>query len=444
MHYTLAAALSFLAGSVWSLPSSKFTTVHPGGIDDLDLSKENILFGKVHSNSTQDVNAAGTVGNPHLTLNFINKFFDGETSYAYIQGRAPNGAPAFVGADGQFIYPHSDGGVPVPIEEDIAIPLGSQGNQVNLTMPDYFTSGRIYFSSEKLHFYVVFDGSQDGIVLPAAQNPNDPNANINWGFVEFTNKAEGLWANLSYVDFVGMISGISVVGADGSVATTTGLYPNAVPDICSDLENQSKTDGRPWPRLCVSGTDGKLLRILSPAQYDGQYRPEFDSYWTNYIDDVWSKYASSPLRIDTQTSAGTVDCQVKDGELVCQNDNRSYPKPTSADIWGCNSGPFKTAQGDNDIHLAVIPRLCAAFVRGTLLLDGGDIQPSLGSDKYYTNEINHRYAGIVHDHEVDHMGYAFPYDDVNPSDPKENAAGLLVSNDPAVLTISVGSPITIL
>lgn len=132
-------------------------------------------------------------------------------------------------------------------------------------------------------------------------------------------------------------------------------------------------------------------------------------------------------------------CRVSASDsLACDGgDNRGYTRPTSADIYGCNSGPFAIDYTvDNDIHKAVVARLCAAFNRGTLLLDGGNYQPSLGSDSYYTTSPNNHYSRIVHEHEDGGLGYAFSYDDVNPAG--ENAAGTVSGADPTLMRITVG------
>ncbi|KAK5633561.1 hypothetical protein RRF57_009275 [Xylaria bambusicola] len=147
-------------------------------------------------------------------------------------------------------------------------------------------------------------------------------------------------------------------------------------------------------------------------------------------------YSNEDLSINTQTGAGTVACRVSNNQLNCAGDNRAYPKPTIADIWGCNSGPFAIIGSDNDVHRAVVPRLCAAFYRSTLLLDGGNVQPSLPASSYYTVSPTSHYARLVHQYEVNGLGYAFSYDDVNPAG--ENAAGTVSGNNPTVLKVTVG------
>ena len=106
-------------------------------------------------------------------------------------------------------------------------------------------------------------------------------------------------------------------------------------------------------------------------------------------------------------------------------------------IFGCASGPFAIIDSDNDIHRAVVPRLCAAFNRGTLLIPGGDVQPSLPPKIYYTSTTHNWYSAFVHGSEARRRGYAFPYDDVTPSI-RYNTAGLLAAPAPAVLTVIVG------
>ena len=91
----------------------------------------------------------------------------------------------------------------------------------------------------------------------------------------------------------------------------------------------------------------------------------------------------------------------------------------------------------NNVHLAVVPRLCAAFNRGELLISGGDVEPSLPPTKYYTNHVNNHYSRLVHEMEADGIGYAFSYDDVAPNN-MANQAGLILANNPTLMTIIVG------
>lgn len=88
-----------------------------------------------------------------------------------------------------------------------------------------------------------------------------------------------------------------------------------------------------------------------------------------------------------------------------------------------------------------MPRLCAAFNRSTLTVSGGNVQPGVGVESYYTANPTNWYSAIVHQHEVDGKGYAFAYDDVNP-DGDINQSGVVADANPTVLTVTVGGPST--
>lgn len=155
---------------------------------------------------------------------------------------------------------------------------------------------------------------------------------------------------------------------------------------------------------------------------------------------VWNLYGNESLIVNTQGPNGNVTCTTSGDNLHCTGDNRSYSKPTEEDIFSCSSGPFSIQANDNDIHKAVAPRLCAAFERSTLLLNGGNYQPGLTSASYYTVAPINYYSKFVHDNELD-GGYAFAYDDVNPTG--EDQSSIITSKNPALLKLTVGGPTSI-
>ncbi|KAF7549936.1 hypothetical protein G7Z17_g6048 [Cylindrodendrum hubeiense] len=431
---TCHPTLKFARGN---LTPEGFTKIHPGGIDDVEVTEENTLNSTTFANSTHGAVRRDVIG-AKLPLKFVNNYSGGPLN-AYISGLDSNGAVVFVATDGSLIYPISAGStVPVPVTEIIAIPIDTSGETIEFNLPIEMSSGRIYFAEGELSFYTVNTGNGDGLVQPSVTNLQDASAAINWGFVEFTYTGGVIYANISYVDFVGMILGMLLSVTDGTTQSAAGLQANSVADICNDLVTQG-ADGYPWSSMCLANSAGTPIRVLSPGNYYGLNPDGFTSYWTSYVDQVWSTYTNSPLTIKTQTGAGDVSCQVSGDELVCNGDNRGYAKPAANDIWGCNTGPFAIIEGDNDIHKAIVPRLCAAFVRSTLLLEGGNVQPSLGGDSYYTVDPTSHYSRVIHKYEVDGKGYAFPYDDVNP-DGNENASGTVSSGNAESLTIYIGAP----
>ena len=415
---------------------NRYTRINPNSRDVIVITEENTVNGTYHTDELftvdpEDVDVAAQT----LKLSLVNNLGDGINMY--LSGTDSDNRVFFLGADGNLIYPSSGGSAaPVLIEAAIGVPMPAQGQSLDITVPIAFASGRIYFARGNLEFFMVsIGGGQDGLVQPSIHNPDDPSRSLNWGFVEMTLTPEGvIWSNISFVDFVGLIMSMTLQNTDGSVQEVVGLPGNAVGTLCQQLTEQGNADGYPWGASCVAGSDGQPLRVMAPQDATG-----FDNYWTEYIDQVWAKYASEPLTINTQNGdVGDVECRVNGNQLECDGDNRPYPKPVAFDIWGCNTGPFNAQPGtDNAVHLAVVPRLCAAFVRSTLLLEGGNRQPELSDDSYYTVNPTHHYSRLVHENEIDGKGYAFPYDDVNP-DGSDDAAGLISSANHDVLTFHIG------
>ncbi|KAI1385842.1 uncharacterized protein F4822DRAFT_414289 [Hypoxylon trugodes] len=316
--------------------------------------------------------------------------------------------------------------------------MSAQGQTTEFTLPDSLSSGRVWVAEGELQFFSLVDANGViQLVEPSAVNPSDPSAAVNWGFVELTNTAEGgIYANISFVDFVGLIMSMKLTLGSGETQTVSGLQSGVIPTICSELKDQAAADSQPWDKLCVTDSSGNALRILSPNQYASVDPTAFSTYYDDYIEQVWTKYAGEDLTINTQADAGNVACRVNGDQLECDGDNRGYPKPTVIDIWGCNSGPFAIEDPDNDVHRAVVPRLCAAFYRTTLLVDGGNVQPGVGNSSYYTTDPTNHYSRIVHKYETDGKGYTFSYDDVNPDG--QNAAGVVSGPSPTVLELTVG------
>ncbi|RYP00225.1 hypothetical protein DL763_000994 [Monosporascus cannonballus] len=357
--------------------------------------------------------------------------------YAYVTGRDVNDHVVLLTTSGQFYYPDPAGSpipVALPSNANHAIPLNAAGSTTEFVVPDFISSARVWVSDGELKFFTLLTG--DGrlsLVEPSFANPQDPSANQNWGFVELTNIRDGIYANLSFVDFVGMVMSMRLTLGSGEVQTVEGLAPGSLGAICDDMKAQAAIDGQPWDRMCVTRADGTPLRILAPNIYVASNPGVMADYYTSYVDQVWAKYTNEDLIIDTQGQWGRVPCRIQGSDMVCRGDSITYSKPTIVDIWGCNSGPF--ANIGDDLHKAILARMCAAFHRTELLLPGGNVTPSLGASAYYTVDPTSHYARLVHEHETDQKGYAFSYDDVNPHG--ENAAGVVAGPSPQLLEIFI-------
>ena len=390
-------------------------------------------------NTTAHATSVLTNGeNATFHLSLVNNF-QSEDIHAYILGLDSNGQVVFVTANSTFYYPASPrSSEPEPINADIAIRLPRRNQPLTLTIPGYISSARVWFVDGTLSFSVVDTELGPGVVTPTAANPQDSSYGLAWGFVELTFiETLGLFANLSYVDFVGLPLGMKLKSSDG-VQTVLGVPANASVHLCDKLRTKAAEDGHPWDKLCVETSTTGSPRVMSPeTMIQAIDSNAFATYWDRYITRIWEKYSTTSLMIDTQSRNGLVACTVSGDVMTCNGDNRPYPKPSSNDIFGCATGTFSVLESDNDIHLAVVPRLCAAFHRATLDLPGGEVQPSLSPRDYYAAHETNWYSAFVHQVEMEGKGYAFPYDDVTPST-RYNTAGVVSAPDPQLMTIFVG------
>lgn len=208
------------------------------------------------------------------------------------------------------------------------------------------------------------------------------------------------------------------------------MAPNGLDKLAEDLHAQAQKEHRPWDKLVVKH-GGRNLRILN-ATHGNAVGADFNGYFEDHIDEVWKRYAQGKeMKINTQAGPGVLKGHVnKQGELVIGGEK--FSKPNTADVLGCNSGPFTT--GPSATRNAIIPRLSAAFARSCLL--ESEDQPSDPKTFYKANPTNH-YARLVHVHNLDGKGYAFAYDDVQP-DGGEDQSGKVNAGDPKLFTVTVG------
>ena len=382
---------------------------------------------------TNEKLVAGNSPPSPLPLTFTNNFPGGGSINAYLTGTDGDGAAFFLQSDGTPFYPPNPaaGIPPTSITHDIAIPVGEQGQSKTVNLPNFVTSGRIYFAIGEMKFAVNNGASGPIVVGPSFTNAQDASADINYGFAEFTwDEDAGLYSNLSYVDFIGLvISQLVETNSNGN---------------CEVLKDQAGKDGQPWDQSCQTDTSGNAIRVLSPLHLREVSPGALDGYYDDYVNQVWTKYSSEDLTITAPDIGKNFTGRVDQSGSMNFDEGGSFQKPTIDDILGCNSGPFSNPSGTDDeanARKVIVPRLCAAFVRSTLLLDGGNLQPDGITDtaQYYSVSPTDHYSRIVHEKEVDGKGYAFAYDDVHPSS-LGDVSGLCNDPSPKAITFTVGGP----
>src|SRR5947209_1408892 len=144
------------------------------------------------------------------------------TVYAYITGLAlqHNNALFLLQSDGRsYYFPTQPPSIGSPLTQNCAIALGNPGSTRTVTIPQ-IAGGRIWFSIDSPLTFLLNPGP--ALVEPSVTNPSDPNINIRWGFCEFTFNAAQLYANISYVDFVGVPVAIALTNEAGNTKKVAG------------------------------------------------------------------------------------------------------------------------------------------------------------------------------------------------------------------------------
>ncbi|ROW17592.1 hypothetical protein VPNG_00566 [Cytospora leucostoma] len=356
--------------------------------------------------------------------------------YAYITGLASqkNNAVFLLQSDGSTgYYPTSPSSTGTALSANCAIKLGAPGSTRTVTIPQ-IAGGRIWFSRDATLTFLLNPGP--ALVEPSVTNTSDPNYNIFWDFCEFTFNAYQLYINITYVDFVSLPIALKLQNTSGTVTTVQGIPSNGLDTVCAALKSQTASDGAGWSSLIVPTSSGANLRALSPNSGIVMNSSLFKGYYQSYVNQVWSKYTGSKLQVDTQASYGTVSGSVDTStSKLAFGDAGAFAQPSAADIFSCSTGAFAV---DTDELRNIAARLAAAFNRSTLLIDS--LQPDNEVvSTYYANSVTNHYSRILHATNLDGKGYAFPYDDVGPSDGADQSGSLFDSN-PKLLTVTVGGP----
>ncbi|KAF2807092.1 uncharacterized protein BDZ99DRAFT_465024 [Mytilinidion resinicola] len=354
------------------------------------------------------------------------------TVYAYITGLAlnKNNAPLFIESDGRTIYyPTSPSAPGASLAANCAIRLGAPGSTTTVNIPK-IAGGRIWFSVNAPLVFKINPGP--AIVEPSVTNFSDPNINLSWAFCEFTYNDSQLFANISYVDFVSIPVSLTLTDTGNGTQHISGMPSNGLTTVIDDLKAQAAKDHQPWDQLVYSH-NGAPLRVLSPNNLLVTNPNAFETYWTPYIQSVWSKFSTADIHINSQAAFGTLSGKISNHQLSLGAAG-SFAQPSARDIFTCSTGPFAT--GSNAERNTVIPRLSAAFNRSTLLLS--DTFPNgVDQAEYYQNPITNHYSRVVHAANLDGKGYAFPYDDVTP-DGGADQSGAVMSGNPQLFTVAVG------
>lgn len=348
---------------------------------------------------------------------------DGDV-YVYVLGEntdAESGEElGYVDANGSFhTWPAVDGSGPIDAP-DVAIAGPASGEAVTLHVPSKI-SGRIYYSiGEPIDFKLVQnDLDQTGLVQPVPWIEGDSTATTNFDWVEFTYFDEreeypGIWINSTQVDQFAIPTAVTVTSSDSSRDQTGRLTDGGRAHVIDTLLADPV-----WKNTVVTGEDGDVLRVLSPAHAtEAGLLP--DDYLDEAIDEAWNAYTTDTLTIQPFAEDPDVEFEgATEGDIMTFTDAdgtvvAEFERPSTVDVWGCD-GNLNGLGNDalpNDHTTGPIGRtLCAALHRGTL--GTSDVEPVTDASEFYQNEdaVN-LYARALHEAMEDGRAYAFAFDDV--------------------------------
>jgi hypothetical protein len=326
-----------------------------------------------------------------LPLDVVNRTgrFASSDILVYIVGNDPaTGTQAYADGDGRLR--------PVTVDlngedgyADIGIPL--TGDTTPLSLPKM--SGRIYVAiGSPLRIRVVTDGNgRPALQYPAGWVDGDPNFGILHDCAEFTYNDAGMFCNTTMVDMLSVPLAITLRGAADQ--TTGTLAEGGRSRIFAQVASAPGFD-----RLVIDD-----LRVIAPGH--GLDAGRFSAtYFDGYIDEVWSRYSATDLRVTTN---GTTRRGRVEGGVLRVDGIAPINRPSTRDVLFCDGA---LAAPNDGVTGPVAAVLGAGFNR-SVLRDDPD-QPTADRSRYYQGPVTNWYSKAMHDHTADGRAYGFAFDDV--------------------------------
>lgn len=257
-------------------------------------------------------------------------------------------------------------------------------------------SARVYISLGSPIYLQVIDNGK-GLVQPNPVNPDDPNADVYFDWIEFTLDDSGFHGNTTQVDQFGFPMVIELTGSQGtkkagiekSRSTLFSEYKDNVPDQFKSLVQEP-------------------YRIIAPL-HSGDFHTggKNETYFNNYIEEMWRHYTSNELQL--QIDQGKFTGKVENDILTftkadSPNEKFQVKRPTSWDVFDCKN----TLNEGNQIEQAIQAQIGAMFNRHILKDSANKCDPNM----FYKEPPFNYYAQFWHPRSIDNKAYGFPYDDV--------------------------------
>jgi glycosyl hydrolase family 64 (putative beta-1,3-glucanase) len=348
---------------------------------------------------------------PTVPLTILNQNGDPGDLYVSIVGMADDHWYSVIDQEGNIARCQPSGGL-----QSFAMQFAAEDEQIELDLPQLI-GGRIYFSFGQP---LMVNTSPTGIPgAPSGWTRGDPNFRTLFDWVEFSWVPGGprtgdstLGANITQVDMFGTAMRLDLDGLDSDwktpVGKTCGFESHTREAIFDDLLSMEK----PWHDLIMTDPEtGLLLRIVSP--YHGMELGVFPrGFLDGYIGSVFDKYAGGGLLV--RPEGVLYNGNTLNGFMTfanAQGGSFQFPKPTT---WEAFTGSFVPDPLPEDPVLERQGRAVGAILQGaylrTTILEEPDLNVCNPSAFYQADPVN-EYAAVLHEHGIDHLCYAFGYDD---------------------------------
>ena len=297
-------------------------------------------------------------------------------------------------------------------------------------IPETFTSARLYISVEEtLEMNSVLDINGDvGIVQPNLANPNDPNYEKIFEWIEFTVANGQFWGNTTQVDQFSFPvqlslykdSDVLVDGVNGELVRKIGVEKTRA-EVFSDFEALAPAE---FQNLLKTP-----YRIVAPCKGNFDEGNTNGEYYSEYVDEVWEQYKTDTLTVDHPL--GDFKGIVLDDDRFeftrVSDDEKFYiaAKPNNNEIF---EGSGVLASGTTE-ELALQAWVCAAFNRNVVHYNHTDEWNDEAN--YYQGYPMNYYSKFFHDVSIDGKAYGYCYDDVN------DQATLIYTPDVRAIVIDV-------
>jgi len=263
-------------------------------------------------------------------------------------------------------------------------------------------SGRIYLSVGA-GAWLGLDPATGALVEPDPANPDDPNAELDYDWIEFTLDDRGFHGNTTCVDRFGLPVTLTVVDRErpGQPQGPVGLAESRT----ALLRAWEAEVPAPFRQLESDGHRRILAPSHVPALAGGGH---FDAY----VKTLWARYRTEPLVLTPDEGTFTGQVQPDDRLVFTRaGDPGTYAiarPPSTAEIFLCNG---VLAQG------SALEKVLGAQLAAILNRHVADPSHWRQPQDYYLTTPCNVYARFWHAHSLDGLAYAFPYDDVNNQSP---------------------------